>query len=71
MPHPNGVIPRNEKRRTAAMSEQNKPQEAAKNPAPELSPEELNLVSGGGIEIFLTIDGIPGESEGPGKEKKD
>jgi hypothetical protein len=53
------------------MSEQNKPQEAAKNPAPELSPEELNLVSGGGIEIFLTIDGIPGESEGPGKEKKD
>jgi hypothetical protein len=53
------------------MSEENKPKEAAKNPAPELSPEELNLVSGGAVEIFLTLDAIPGESEGSGEKKKD
>ncbi len=52
------------------MSEENKPKEAAKNPARELSPEELKLVSGGAVEIFLTLDGIPAEGEGPDKEKK-
>jgi hypothetical protein len=52
------------------MSEENKPKEAAQNPTPELSPEELSLVSGGAVEIFLTLDAIPGESQKSDEEKK-
>jgi hypothetical protein len=52
------------------MSEENKPKEAAHYPAPELSPEELNLVSGGAVEIFLTVNGIEGETEKSDEEKK-
>ena len=48
--------------------ELSKQQDAMTNPAKELSPEELKLVSGGGVEIFLTIDGITGESQKSGAE---
>jgi hypothetical protein len=51
------------------MSNEEKQKDAANDPNRELSAEELNLVSGGAVDIFLSLDGITGESSKSGNKK--